>query len=592
MIKVAHVATIDLTHRYMLLPQLRRLRDEGYEVTALSAAGPHVPELVEEGIQHIALRHATREWHPTSDARLALELRQIFRRERFQIVHTHNPKPGVIGRPAARAAGVPIVVNTVHGFYATPDDPLTRRAPVMSLEAVAARFSDLELFQSAEDLGWARRIGAVPADRARYLGNGIDLSRFDPKRTDPSRIAELRMELGIPEDALVVGTMGRLVAEKGLHELLEASDIVRSRFPSTSFVAVGPDDGAKADAVTRSSVSDRLICTGFRTDIPDLLGMMDLFVLPSWREGMPRSAIEAAAMGRPLVLTDIRGCREIVRDGHDGLLVPVRDPARLADAILRLLRDPLTRERFGRRAREAAVERFDEDRVCDTVVASYRELLTRRGLVGRELSTRWLRGITIRRARRSDVATIVGMHLTDLPTAFHTRLGARFCTYLFRAQVEDPRCVALVAERDGQVVGYATAMASARAFRRRFVLRYGVPAAIAAAPRLARPGSLRRLIETMTYPEQVRGLPEAETAFIGVKPRVPPGVGPELCRGLLEGLGELGVRRAKGFVGRDNRAMNHMVRRLGYQLRGEVTLHDGSPNYVYEVECPPPSRAS
>ncbi len=135
-------------------------------------------------------------------------------------------------------------------------------------------------------------------------------------------------------------------------------------------------------------------------------------------------------------------------------------------------------------------------------------------------------------------------------------------------------------------------MASMRAFRRRFLLRHGLIAGILATPKLLRPGVLRRVVETLRYPEQTEGLPDAEMAFIGVKPRIPPGVGTELCRGLLEGLGAQGVRKAKGFVGRDNRAMNVMVRRLGFQLRGEVTLHDGSPNYVYEVECPQPSPVS
>jgi L-amino acid N-acyltransferase YncA len=166
-------------------------------------------------------------------------------------------------------------------------------------------------------------------------------------------------------------------------------------------------------------------------------------------------------------------------------------------------------------------------------------------------------------------------------------LGAEFLRQLFLAQVRDPAgCVAVVAERGKEVVGYASAMVSMRAFRRRFLLRHGVAAAIAAAPRLIRPGVMPRLLETLTYPEQLRELPEAEMAFIGVRRGIPPGLGAELCRALLNGLAARGVRKAKGFVGRDNRPMNFMVRRLGFVLRGEVTLHDGSPNYVYEVACP------
>jgi hypothetical protein len=130
------------------------------------------------------------------------------------------------------------------------------------------------------------------------------------------------------------------------------------------------------------------------------------------------------------------------------------------------------------------------------------------------------------------------------------------------------------------------------AFKRRFILRRGVPAALTAAPRLLRRGALRRVLETLAYPEQTSGLADAEFAFIGVTRGIPPGLGAELGRGVVEGLGAKGAPRVKGFVGRDNRPMNFMVRRLGFQLRGEIAIHDGSPSYVYEIECPQPSPSS
>jgi glycosyltransferase involved in cell wall biosynthesis len=588
-IRVAHIATVDLTLRYMLIAQLRRLRDEGFDVTAISAPGPHVDELAAEGIRHVPWHNATRSWSPSSDVLAAAELFRILRGERFDVVHTHNPKPGVIGRIVARAAGVPVVVNTVHGFYATPEDRARRRLPVMAMERLAARFSDLELYQSAEDLEWARRAGiAREGRRSRHLGNGTDLVRFDPAAIPAERQETLRSALGIPRDALVVGTIGRLVAEKGYGELTRAAELVRAERPETRFIWVGPADPDKADAISTGSVdhvADGIICTGFRTDVEEMLALMDVFVLASWREGMSRSAIEAGAMGRARILTDIRGCREVVSDGEDGLLVPVRDPSALARAILRLLDDPQERKRLGRRARETAAERFDERTIADVVVESYRELLAGRGLVGRRSEDDLLQGIVIRRARPSDVATIVELHRQDLSTAFHTLLGDRFLRQLFLAQVGDPGCVSLVGERDGDVVGYASAMVSMRAFRRRFLLRHGLVAGFAAAPKLVRPSVVRKVLETLTYPEQTRGLPDAEMAFIGVRRGIPPGLGSELCRGLLSGLADQGVREAKGFVGRENRAMNFMVRGLGFVRRGEVTLHDGSPNYVYTVAC-------
>ena len=139
MLKVAHLTTVDLTLRFLLLGQLRRLRDEGFEVTGISAPGPWTAELEAEGIRHLPWPHATRSWDPRADARAFAELLAILRRERFDVLHTHNPKPGVLGRLAGRLTGVPVVVNTVHGLYATPDDRLAKRALVLGMERLAAR---------------------------------------------------------------------------------------------------------------------------------------------------------------------------------------------------------------------------------------------------------------------------------------------------------------------------------------------------------------------------------------------------------------------------------------------------------------------
>ena len=138
------------------------------------------------------------------------------------MLHTHNPKPGLYGRVVGRLARVPIVVNTVHGLYATPDDPWTKRAAVYALEAVAARCSDAELFQNAEDLALAAAAG-TSRGAPTLLGNGIDLSRFDPARFSVPERRAARAALGIErDDIIVIGTVGRLVAEKGYSELFDA----------------------------------------------------------------------------------------------------------------------------------------------------------------------------------------------------------------------------------------------------------------------------------------------------------------------------------------------------------------------------------
>lgn len=382
-VRVAHVTTVDVTLRFLLLPQLVRLRQEGFAVTAISAPGPWRGYLEDRGIRHIAWAEATRAWDPGADARAFRSLARIFRRERFHVVHTHNPKPGFMGRVGARLAGIPCVVNTVHGLYASPDDPLRRMAPVLSLEWLAARFSDMELYQSEEDLRWARRMRLVAAGKSAYLGNGTDLSWFDPAAISAARLSRLRRELDLPEGAPVVGTVGRLVAEKGYRELFRAAGLVSQEFPEARFLAVAPSDPEKWDAVREgelAGVRNLFRFTGWREDVRELLALMDVFVLASWREGLPRSAIEAAAMARPLVLTDVRGCREVARDGREGLLVRPRRADSLARAIVHLLRDEGLRSRMGEAARRRAEDRFDERAVGDRLVAAYRRVLARKAL--------------------------------------------------------------------------------------------------------------------------------------------------------------------------------------------------------------------
>ncbi len=585
-IRIAHVATVDLTVRYLLLGQLRALRAAGFEVAAVSAPGPWTAGLEAEGIRHLAWHNATRAWSPRADARAFVELLRMLRRERFDLLHTHNPKPGILGRPAARLAGVPCVVNTVHGLYATSDDPARRKLPVLALEKLSSRHSDLELYQSGEDLAWARRIGVVPPSRSRRLGNGVDLAHFDPARVTERRRARLRRELGIPEGALVVGAVGRLVAEKGYRELFSAADEIRSTRGDVRFLVAGEIDRDKADAIGEAEVEaarENVIFAGWRQDVRDLLALVDVFVLASWREGMPRSAIEAAAMGRALVLTDIRGCREVARDGIEALLVPPRQPTRLAGAITALLDDRALRQQLGDAARSRARELFDERRVTRLLLAEYQGLLERKGLLGEVQAP-----LRVRRARAEDAATLAGIHREALPEAFLPSLGDRFLTRLYRALADDRGAVALVAEEDGTVLGFAAGVVNGRTFLLRFGARHGIPVLAGALPRLLRAGSLRRAGESARHAAAApSGRPDSELLAIAVTAKARGrGIGRMLAAGVLSGLGELGAGQIKVVVAADNAPGNGLYADMGFRRRGRLTLHEGIQSNVWVARCP------
>ncbi|MDQ1439286.1 MAG: hypothetical protein QOK43_2915 [Acidimicrobiaceae bacterium] len=375
-LRVAHLTTVDLSLRFLLLAQLDAVVAAGGEAFAISAPGPYTAELEERGITFVPLAASTRSMNPWADVRAAVELFRILRRLRVDVLHTHNPKPGLYGRVVGRLARVPVVVNTVHGLYAAPTDPAWKRALVYTAEVAAARLSHAELVQSPEDFDLLCGLPGYPRARARWLGNGVDLARFDRARFDAAHRTRMRAELGIEDGEVAVGCVARLVAEKGIPELLDAA---RRLGPGYRLVLVGPADEDKPGAVS-SAVLERAVreagvrVLGMRADVDALYPAFDVFVLASHREGFPRAAMEAAAMGLPVVATDVRGCRQVVDDGVTGLLVPVRDPGALAAAIAAVGGDPARRSAMSTAARARARAQFDERRVVDTVMETYAAL--------------------------------------------------------------------------------------------------------------------------------------------------------------------------------------------------------------------------
>ncbi|MDP2292452.1 MAG: glycosyltransferase family 4 protein [Actinomycetota bacterium] len=379
--KVVHLTTTDMSLDWLLAPQLLAFADAGYDVVGMSAAGPHVAHLEQLGIRHVAVPSLTRSPGVLADLRAMRELHRLLRRERPQVLHTHNPKPGVLGRIVGRLAGVPVVVNTQHGLYAQPTDRLRRRLPVYTAERVAAAFGHHELVQSPEDVTTLTQTLRVPTRKVTLLGNGIDLSRFDGDRAHRERV---RAEWGIGPEQVLVGVVGRLVREKGIDEIVAAADVLRRADASVAIVVIGPAepdkrDGLTADALARATKAG-IHFVGRRDDMPACYAAIDVFLTATHREGFPRAAMEAAASGLPIVATDIRGCRQVVHHEHTGLLVPVRDAAALAAAVARLVAQPAERARFGAAAYEKARKEFAQQRVIDITLATYGEQLTRRGL--------------------------------------------------------------------------------------------------------------------------------------------------------------------------------------------------------------------
>lgn len=379
LVEVLQLAAIDTTVHFLLKPLLERLRKEGYDVHVACSPGPHLPSLEEEGYSVHPIPIA-RKVAPLSNVQSLWRLYRLMRRERFDIVHVHTPVAAALGRIAAKLARVPIVVYTAHGFYFHELMSRWKQRLIISVERALGQWcTDLLLTQSVEDADTAVREKIAAKERVVWIGNGVDPQRFVRMPSEA-----LRARLGFTPKNRVIGFVGRLVREKGVVELFEAMARVATQFPEARLLVVG--DTLKSDRdtqtiarlnriITSERLDDVVRFTGFRDDIPDLLAIMDVFVLPSHREGMPRTILEAMAAGKPVVATNIRGCREEVVDEVTGLLVPVCDPEALAEAILRLLRDEELARRIGEAGRKRVQEEFDEADVLRRQVDAYQKLL-------------------------------------------------------------------------------------------------------------------------------------------------------------------------------------------------------------------------
>ncbi|MBI2857834.1 MAG: sugar transferase [Chloroflexi bacterium] len=379
--RVLQVTAADVTVKKLLLPLIDRLKADGHDVHIACSAGKYVPELQSRGYAVHPVQ-IERRISPLSNLRSLWALYRLIRRERFDVVHVHTPVAAVLGRVAAWMAGTPVVIYTAHGFYFHDQMAGWLRRLVVELEKLLGHITDLVFTQSREDAVTAVQEGICPEDRVKWIGNGVDTSRFSPDLSDGCRAG-----LGLSASDRVVGYVGRLVREKGIIELIEAMEEVARTVPGSKLLVVGDTLSSDRDQDTKRAIDNaiekhglrpRVVFAGFREDVPRVMAAIDLFVLPSHREGMPRTIIEAMASGKPVVATNIRGCREEVVPELTGLLVPLKAPKDLAEAISGILSRPSLAERMGSEGRRRAIEFFDESLVLDKQVRAYAEIIQRK----------------------------------------------------------------------------------------------------------------------------------------------------------------------------------------------------------------------
>ena len=359
--KVAQVTNVDFSLRHFLLPLMRAARARGHEVVGLCAEGPLLEIPRAEGFRIIPVPMA-RSLNPVAQFHAFLALKRVFAEEKFDLVHGHMPISGFLARAAARAAGVPKVAYTCHGFLFNQPGPLWRRGLARGIEWLGGRMTDVFLTVSEEEAADARRLGIH--SRATAVLNGRDPAVFHP---DADARAALRAEFGARDGDCVVVIVSRLVRHKGHPELLRAMEatpenavlwVVGERLASDHGEDLEPHFARAAERLGR-----RVVRLGYRHDVARILAASDVFCLPSHFEGLPMSVIEAMMTGLPVVATDTRGPREQVVDGETGFLVAPMTTEPLAEALSSLASDALLRARMGEAGRTRALDLFDEAKV-------------------------------------------------------------------------------------------------------------------------------------------------------------------------------------------------------------------------------------
>lgn len=386
-IRILQMCAVDFTARQFLLPLTAALECEGYSVTISCARGPWFEEMKQRGFRLVE-NPVSRNANVLHHARSVWRTVKLLRGEQITVLHVHTPIAALVGRLAARIAGTPLVIYTAHGFYFHENSRPATKAALIALEKIGAACGDFVMTVSAEDKAAAIKYGIAASDRVETIFNGVDTTHYDPRRFSGEDRAASRSRLGIPIDAPVIGMMGRLVREKGFFEFFEAAAKVLKTHPQTWFLVVGdllPSDydGSRDDLkahIARLGVTERTVFAGMVDDPAPSLNAMDVFCLPSYREGMPISLLEAMSMGLPCIATDIRGCREEVVDGETGWLVPARQTGPLAEKMIDLLSHSEQAAHMGAAGRRRVQELFDIRKVVERQVNIYHRLLREKGL--------------------------------------------------------------------------------------------------------------------------------------------------------------------------------------------------------------------
>ncbi len=360
------------------------LNDLGYAAELLSGptTGPEgeiVTEVIGKGIELSITPNLVRNINPIKDLRAFFDIYHFIKAGKYQIVHTHSSKAGILGRLAAYFAGVPVIVHTIHGLPYHPfQNPLINLFYIIA-EKIAGYVSDSIIAVSSNNAESAISKHIAPRFKFSVIRSGMKIARFQAAAV---KSADMRKRLGISKETKVLGVIARLFHLKGHKYLIRIAPNILKKYPDVKFLFVG--DGIlreRLETLTTSlGVRDRFIFAGLipRDQVPDYISAMDIIVHPSLREGLARVIPQGFIMEKPVVIFDIDGANELVKSYKTGMLVEPRDTGALETAILYLLDNPANAAEMVSRGKDIAITQFTEDKMVSDINKVYQKLIKRR----------------------------------------------------------------------------------------------------------------------------------------------------------------------------------------------------------------------
>jgi len=359
--KIAFVSHFDGNIYLFRLSWVKALKNEGFEVYVLVPKGRYCEKLKKEKIKVINCKIERGSLNPVNILVTIHNLYKIMKQEKFDLVQTFTLQPNVYGTIAAWLAGVPIVVNLVEGLGYVYTGNSFKQKILRIIFNILISFSFKKakkiIFLNNDDFNILKNF--FDKNKAVLIGGtGVNVEYYSTSNVDLKQVEKLKKELKIKEDDIVITIIARLYWSKGIREFIQIAKLLLDKYSNLKFLIVGPIDKGNPEAVPENFIKENtnqfIKFLGERDDIKEILFLTDIYVLPSYREGIPRTILEAMSMKKPIVTTNAPGCNETVEDGYNGFLVPIKDVKKLAEAVEKLIKDEFLRNKMGYASRETA----------------------------------------------------------------------------------------------------------------------------------------------------------------------------------------------------------------------------------------------